>query len=279
MATDKNQQQSLRAIGKQLGIVGAEPISSFEFRSKVGEPGLRNEEVMAGTPSFLDRNISLNDEELTRQIASRLRTSGPATFRNLQDVIGTSGIKELQEQFALPNVPSSVLSQQQKLTPGKTIAFTGPEGNTLSGVRKSLEQSLKPETARESTRRKAIGKSRQSALQDEIDIQVEEDIAASNAAKQAPAEPSVIDKLMGVGSSFLDNLFSDKESKPTPTSSVTIPETGEEVNFESDIDTQIAQLEAEAQAAIQAKADPNVVNRRLQDMITQLRNSAGRKTR
>lgn len=262
--SDISASSPLRIIGKQLGILGTDPTPGFEFISKA-DTGLRNEAINAGVGS--SNNVSLSDVELQQQIAQRLRTSGPATFRNLRDVIGTTGVKNLQEQFGLTNVPTNILSQDQIKTPGKNISFTGPEGNTLTGVRKSLEQSLKPETMQQTVRRQVIGKTKKDALKSEIETQL---LEAETAKAQGSQAPNMLERIAGVGSTFLENLFKPKEAKPVPTTKMTIPETGEEIDFSKDIEMQIAQLEADAQAAIQGGADANAVNRRLTELIAQL---------
>lgn len=257
----------LRAIGKELGVVGATPTNLFDFISRTGDTNLRNEAVSSGIPSFLDRQLSLNDADLQKEIAARLRTSGPATFRNLRDIIGTQGLANIQEQFGLNNIPSNILPVQNVLNNKDSITTTGnTPSDFLTGIRKSLSESLTPEGE---IRNKLV---RQQNLE-QASLPIEQELATRRLANQKNQQGSgLIERIAGVGSNFLDSIFSKSQSQPASINSVVdIPETGETINLdEEDIDSQITKLVRDADLAIAQGRNRDLVNRRLQTLIQEL---------
>lgn len=263
--------QQLRDIATNLGIQGAQPVDAFEFLSKASTTD-RNA-AMQNLQGF-DINsakVRIDEAELNKRIADTLRTSGPATFRNLRDVFGADVVDELKPT-------AKPLKKNEFVTTGNQNA------GDLVGFRKSLEQSLKPQTQEQSLRTSAVKQvqkdtftNKRDELADSIARQQQEFLAGNQ-----PQQPNILEKIasvvgsggpLGIGGKFLSNLFNKPAQEvSTPITSVTSPDTGEVIDFnQEESNPQIKQLQDEAALAISQGADPEQVKAQLAQLIQQLK--------
>lgn len=269
--------KKLRDVAESLGIKGAKGQTFDDFVSNATTKE-RNDAMKSLEGFGPEALIRKSPEALQREVADRLRVSGPATFRDIRDALGAGTLGTLQEQFGLNNIPESILPTQSKIKPGRQITISGTNGEgDLLGFRKTLEESLSPEAPAEAARRDIIKKRKQEELQDSVEQQLDEQIAAQSRGQQQPnIIQRVANQLQGVGSNFLDRLSTATPavSQAAPLTQLNIPETGETLDFDQgdflgNVNPTIRKLEDDALLAISNGADPLKVRERLAQMINQ----------
>lgn len=270
--------QKLRDIAKSLGIKGAEGQTFGDFVGNATTTE-RNEAMKALEGRDSQALIRKSPEALQKEIAERLRVSGPATFRDIRDALGAGTLADLQKGFGLTNIPESVLPQESTIKPGRQITISNPNGEgNLIGYRKTLEESLTPEAPEAAARRDIIKKRKQEELEDAVETQLDEQIVAQG---RGPQQPNVLQRVMsgiqGIGGNFLDRLSNAAPAVP-PQAQMTqlnIPETGETLDFEQgnflgNVDPMVRKLEDEAMLAIAQGGDALKIRERLAQMVQQI---------
>lgn len=277
---DSPQVQTLRDAAKIAGVQGADSVDAFKFQSNAPTE-LRNQSINATKTIEDNPQVRLGDAEVAKQLADTLKHAGPATFRNIRDAIGIDKLGEIQQQYNLQNIPTSILPVAATGKTDNKIVTTGnsTEFKDLNGVRNSFAKSLKPETPAAAARRDIIKKRSQEDLATAQENQLDEQMISQARGQQQPnIFQRAVSAIQGIGGNFLDRLSNAQPAPaPQPTdTSLSIPDTGETLDFSQgsfagNVDPLMRQLEDEAGIAISQGADPIKVRERLAQHVQQLK--------